>query len=131
MLIVYPLIIVFTRPVPKTTQDYIYEYITNRETYTPQTVQAAFHGPLQYIFPLYDEINAPLIQYIENEQLYQGFRPDRITYSPKYKEWIAGGTLFRCSLASNGSAWQCDSSYKEFKIRIVNGKFIVTNSKNG
>jgi len=109
LLVVVPIAWIFHSPNPKTTQDYIYEYIMNRENYTYQTYKHSFYGEYQYIYPLYDQINKPIYDEIENNQQIQSFNVFTIKYNPKQKVWIASGILARCinPIEQNSNTYQC------------------------
>ena len=130
--IVFPIMWIFHAPIPKTTKDFVYDYITRRETYTYQTVNDAFHNPYQYIYPLYDKINAPLIGSIESNQTLQGFTVQSITHDLKDSSlWLVRGILFRCNYNMATQSYDCTVKNKTFKVKEINGKFIVENSNNG
>ena len=133
LLVVVPIAWIFHSPNPKTTQDYIYEYITNRENYTYQIYKKAFYGKYQYIYPLYDKINKPIYDEIEDNQQIQSFHVDKIKYDPKQKVWLAIGTLSRCInlVVQDSNAYKCTIKKKKYKIEIINGKLVVLNSRNG
>jgi hypothetical protein len=135
LLVVVPIAWVFHSPNPKTTQDYIYEYIMNRENYTYQNYKKAFYGEYQYIYPLYDQINKPIYNEIENNQQIQSFNLNSIKYDPKQRVWLASGVLARCINPIIGqqsnSGYQCTIREKTYKIEIMNGKLVVLNSRNG
>ena len=135
LLVVVPIAWIFHSPNPKKPQDYVYEYIMNRENYTYQTYKKAFHGEYQYIYPLYDQINKPIYDEIENNQQIQSFNVNSIKYDPKQRVWLASGILARCinpiigQLNNNG--YQCTIKAKTYKIEVMNGKLVVLNSRNG
>ncbi len=129
--IVFPIMWIFKAPIKKTTRDFVYEYIANRENYTYQDVDKAFHGQYQYMYPMYDNLNSALINYIKSQQMYQGFHIDSITFLPKTNEWIVSGMLFRCMLDNLTSQYTCSSKEKRFRVKEINGKFVVENSRNG
>jgi len=132
LIVVVPIAWIFHSPNPKTTQDYIYEYIMNRENYTYSTVSRSFYGEYQYIYPLYNQVNQPIYQEIANNQQIQSFNVDSIGYNPQQKVWLASGTLIRCinhTISEYG--YDCKMKYKTYKIEIMNGKLVVLNSRNG
>jgi len=132
LLVVVPIAWIFHSPNPKTMQDYIYEYIMNRENYTYQTYRKAFYGEYQYIYPLYDQINSPIYNEIENNQQIQSFNVYSIKYDPKQRVWLASGVLARCtnSMGQNDE-YQCMVKKKTYKIEVVKNKLMVINSRNG
>jgi hypothetical protein len=135
LLVVVPIAWIFHSPNPKTVQDYIYEYIMNRENYTYQTYKQAFYGKYQYIYPLYDQINKPIYNEIENNQQIQSFNVFKIKYNPQQRVWLASGILARCINPiigqQNNNGYQCTIKEKTYKIEIMNGKLVVLNSRNG
>jgi len=134
LLVVVPIAWIFHSPNPKTAQDYVYEYIMNRENYTYKTYKHAFYGLYQYIYPLYDQINGPIYNEIESNQQIQSFNVLRIKYDPKQRLWLAFGYLARCVTSSEqNNRYQCIMKKKIYKIKFVKGKLklIVLNSRNG
>jgi hypothetical protein len=132
LLVVVPIAWIFHSPNPKTIQDYIYEYIMNRENYTYQNYKKAFYGEYQYVYPLYDQINKPIYNEIESNWQIQSFHVDQIKYDPKQRVWLAIGVLTRCTNPTGQSnGYKCMMKYKTYKIEIMNGKLVVLNSRNG
>ena len=133
LLVVVPIAWIFHSPNPKTMQDYIYEYIMNRENYTYQTYKHAFYGEYQYVYPLYDQINKPIYNEIENNQQIQSFNVNIIKYDPKQRVWLASGVLARCinPIDQNSNKYKCSIKSKTYKIEIMNNKLVVLNSRNG
>jgi len=132
LLVVVPIAWVFHSPNPKTMQDYIYEYIMNRENYTYQIYRKAFYGEYQYVYPLYDQINKPIYSEIESNWQIQSFNVDQIKYDPKQRVWLASGVLTRCTNPTGQSnGYKCTMKHKTYKIEVMNGKLVVLNSRNG
>jgi len=133
LLVVVPIAWIFHSPKPKTIQDYIYEYIMNRENYTYRTVGHSFYGKYQYVYPLYAQINKPIYQEIASNRQIQSFNVYNIIYNPQQKVWLTSGVLTRCinpmGITDNG--YKCKSKYKTYKIEIMKGKLVVLNSRNG
>jgi len=132
LLVVVPIAWIFHSPKPKTIQDYIYEYIMNRENYTYQYYKKAFYGEYQYVYPLYDQINTPIYNEIQSNHQIQSFNLYSIGYNPHQRVWLANGVLTRCvnPLVQN-NGYECIIKYKTYKIEIMNGKLVVLNSRNG
>jgi len=133
LLVVVPIAWIFHSPNPKTMQDYVYEYIMNRENYTYRTYKHAFYGEYQYIYPLYDQVNTPIYNEIENNQQIQSFHVNTIKYDPKQRVWLASGILARCinPVYQDSNKYKCSIKNKTYKIEIMNNKLVVLNSRNG
>ena len=133
LLVVVPIAWIFHSPNPKTMQDYVYEYIMNRENYTYQSYKHSFYGEYQYIYPLYDQINKPIYNEIENNQQIQSFNSYNIKYDQKQRVWLASGVLVRCinPISEDRKRYKCITKDKTYKIEIMNGKLVVLNSRNG
>jgi len=69
--IIFPLLWFFKAPIPKTTEDYIKEYVVNRLTFTPSTVEEAYFNQYQYQIPLYSKIVKKEIEFIKKNKIYQ------------------------------------------------------------
>ena len=132
LLVVVPIAWIFHSPNPKKPQDYIYEYIMNRENYTFQHYKHSFYGKYQYVYPLYDQINGPIYNEIINTQQIQSFNVYKIKYDPHQKLWLASGILARCtSPMGQNNEYRCMVKKKTYKIEVVKNKLVVLNSRNG
>jgi len=135
LIVVVPIAWILHSPKPKTPQDYIYEYIMNRENYTYRTYKHSFYGKYQYVYPFYDQVNAPIYNEIESNRQIQSFNVYSIQYNPKQRLWFATGILARCKNPTIGpnsnNKYKCITKGKTYKIEVMKGKLIVLNSRNG
>lgn len=132
--VVFPILWIFKTPIRKTTRDFVYEYIMNRENYNWSDFNRALYGAYQFKYPLYDTINKPIVDIVKNNYQIQEFGVKSMKYDPKNKEWLVYGTLTRCISNINdimNNKYTCTTKNKTFRVKEIRGYFIVLNSKNG
>ncbi len=81
-LFIFPLYLLLKDPA-KSLKDYAVEYVYYRMNFTPETVNKAYYNPLQYQYPLYDEVVKDEIEFFRNKRVYQIFVPNTIIEEKK------------------------------------------------
>jgi len=96
ILMVICLIAWLTSPMPKTTEDYLKEYLQMRYSYTPDLVRDAYYNKLQYKPLVYDELVRSEINEVMRMGLYVCFIPTKIEKESKDLYRVKGRkTVFR------------------------------------
>jgi len=96
ILMVLCLIAWLTSPMPKTTEDYLKEYIQMRYSYTPDLVRNAYYNKLQYKPLVYDELVRSEINEVIRMGLFVCFVPTKFEKDGKDLYKVKGRkTVFR------------------------------------
>jgi len=113
--IVFPTLWITKAPIPKTSEDYLKEYVYYRLNFTPNTVYDAFYNPLQYKFPLYNDAVKGEIETIRTQEIYQIFKLQRINshINEDLPRWDVYGKLTKISCLQT-----CEKLY-DGNVKIV------------
>ena len=114
---------IFT-PSPKSTEDYLYDYVRLRYNYEPTTVESALSNRLQYTPLAYKQMVAPEINEVVKNSLYSYFRPNSVRQlNPGTYEVI--GHKFVIAIKNNTSEVIVNDSAK-LLIKTAGRKFYET-----
>ncbi|GEM_PF-1316489 len=120
---VYWIYTLITSPAPLTDKERVFQYVSCRLNFTPETVDDAYRCPYQYLYPYYETLTSDERRYLKEHRIYSLFRVMGITPTGEGRFRVEG-RLVQFSCKAENCLKIIDKNIT-LSVRKVKGDFVL------